>query len=78
MFNSDKKTSRRSKPRRRDASAGGTADVYSQRSNRRADVQNQRKRRRRVLLSALLTVQVTTRIERKLLKGMGALALQCQ
>ena len=44
MFNSDKKTSRRSKPRRRDASAGGTADVYSQRSNRRADVQNQRKR----------------------------------
>lgn len=34
--------------------------------------------RRRVLLSALLTVQVTTRIERKLLKGMGALALQCQ
>lgn len=44
MFNSDKKTSRRSKPRRRDTSAGGTADVYSQRSNRRADVQNQRKR----------------------------------
>ena len=44
MFNSDKKTSRRSKSRRRDASAGGTADVYSQRSNRRADVQNQRKR----------------------------------
>lgn len=44
MFNSDKKTSRRSKPRRRDASAGGTADVYSQRSNRRADIQNQRKR----------------------------------
>ena len=44
MFNSDKKTSRRSKPRRRDASEGGTADVYSQRSNRRADVQNQRKR----------------------------------
>ena len=68
MFNSDKKTSRRSKPRRRDASAGVPRMFIRSAPTEERTFRISASVRRRVLLSALLTVQVTTRIERKLLR----------